>query len=87
MMKAETEKQSLVKLKWQLERVTFGNEENAYTVAKIKVYGYSDLVTIVGNIPSPTPGEILSLSGECSSNIIWRAVQGCFLLLRSSIFC
>ncbi|GHT95089.1 ATP-dependent RecD-like DNA helicase [Alphaproteobacteria bacterium] len=63
-MKAETEKQTLVKLKGQLERVTFENEENAYTVAKIKVYGYSDLVTIVGNIPSPTPGEILSLSGE-----------------------
>ncbi|GHT95412.1 hypothetical protein FACS1894122_12880 [Alphaproteobacteria bacterium] len=63
-MKAETEKQTLVKLKGQLERVTFENEENAYTVAKIKVYGYTDLVTIVGNIPSPTPGEILSLSGE-----------------------
>lgn len=33
------------KLKGQLERVTYENPENGYTVAKLKVYGYSELVT------------------------------------------
>lgn len=57
-------KQNLVNLRGQLERVTFENDENDYVVAKVRVYGYSDLVTITGNISSPTPGEILSMSGE-----------------------
>lgn len=54
------------KLKGQLERVTYENPENGYTVAKLKVYGYSELVTVVGNIPSPNPGEVLSMLGEWS---------------------
>jgi exodeoxyribonuclease V alpha subunit len=64
----ESEKRTLVKLKGQLERVTFENEENDYVVAKVRVYGYADLVTIVGNIPSPNPGEILSMSGEWTNH-------------------
>ncbi|MDR2267910.1 MAG: AAA family ATPase, partial [Holosporaceae bacterium] len=63
-MESETEVKNLVKLKGQLERVTYENEENDYVVAKVKVYGYADLITIVGNIPSPTPGEVLDMSGE-----------------------
>ena len=60
--------QNLVNLRGQLERVTYENEDNSYTVAKVRVYGHQDLVTIVGNIPSPTPGEILHMSGEWSSH-------------------
>ncbi|MBW2370343.1 MAG: ATP-dependent RecD-like DNA helicase [Deltaproteobacteria bacterium] len=51
-------------LQGQIERITYTNEENGYTVAKLKVYGQRDLVTIVGNLMAPTPGEILSLRGE-----------------------
>ncbi|GHT97618.1 ATP-dependent RecD-like DNA helicase [Alphaproteobacteria bacterium] len=58
------ESTNLVKLKGQLERVTYENEENDYVVAKVKVYGYANLVTIIGNIPSPTPGEVLTMSGN-----------------------
>ncbi len=61
-------KQNLVSLRGQLERITFENEENDYIVAKVRVYGYSDLVTITGNIPSPTPGEILNMAGEWSTH-------------------
>jgi exodeoxyribonuclease V alpha subunit len=63
-MKSSKENKALVKLRGQLERITFENEENDYVVAKVRVYGYADLVTVVGNISSPTPGEILSMSGE-----------------------
>ena len=61
-------KQELVKLRGQLERITFENEENGYIVAKVRVFGRSDLVTIVGCIPSSTPGEVLDMSGEWSTH-------------------
>ena len=56
--------QNLVNLRGQLERITYENEENGYLVGKARVYGHRDLVAIIGNIPSPTPGEILNMSGE-----------------------
>jgi len=37
----------LADLQGQIERITYANDENGYTVAKLKVYGQRDLVTIV----------------------------------------
>ncbi|MFO7560025.1 MAG: ATP-dependent RecD-like DNA helicase [Desulfobacterales bacterium] len=54
----------LAELNGQIERITYTNEENGYTIARVRVYGQSDLVTIVGNLMAPTPGEILKMSGE-----------------------
>jgi exodeoxyribonuclease V alpha subunit len=67
-MKKAGNTQNLIKLKGQLERVTYENDENSYVVARVKVYGYRDLVTIIGNIPSPTPGEVLSMLGQWQSH-------------------
>ena len=53
-----------MELTGQIERVTYTSEETGYTVARVKVYGQRDLVTVVGNIMSPTPGEILTMAGE-----------------------
>jgi exodeoxyribonuclease V alpha subunit len=53
-----------MELTGQIERVTFTSEETGYTVARVKVYGQRDLVTVVGNIMSPAPGEILKMTGE-----------------------
>jgi len=53
----------LINLQGQIERITYFNEENGYTIARLKVYGQKDLVTVVGNLMSPTPGEILKLKG------------------------
>jgi exodeoxyribonuclease V alpha subunit len=55
---------NLADLQGQIERITFTSEETGYTVAKIKVYGRRDLVTIIGNIINPTPGEIIKMKGE-----------------------
>ena len=55
--------QQLEQLQGQIERITFTSEETGYTVAKIKVYGRRDLVTIIGNIVNPTPGEIIKMQG------------------------
>jgi len=55
---------NLADLQGQIERITFTSEETGYTVAKIKVYGRRELVTIIGNIINPTPGEIIKMRGE-----------------------
>jgi exodeoxyribonuclease V alpha subunit len=55
---------NLTDLRGQIERVTYSNEENSYTVVKVKVYGHKELVTVIGNIVNPTPGEIISMKGE-----------------------
>ncbi len=53
-----------IELSGQIERITFTNEENGYTIAKVKIGGRPDLVTVVGYLLSPTPGEILNMRGE-----------------------
>lgn len=50
--------------KAQVERITFQNEENGYTIAKVKAKGRHGLITIVGNLPGLTVGEILNVKGE-----------------------
>jgi exodeoxyribonuclease V alpha subunit len=54
----------LAELQGQIERITYTNEEDGFTIAKIKVYGRRDLVTVVGNFMAPMPGEILKMQGE-----------------------
>ena len=56
--------EDLAELRGQIERITFTNEENGYTVARVRVYGRKELVTVIGSIINPTPGEILSMKGE-----------------------
>jgi len=53
-----------MELSGQIERITYTSEETGYTIARLKVYGQRDLVTVVGNMISPTPGEILKMTGE-----------------------
>src|SRR5579884_1258038 len=47
-----------------LERITFHNEENGYTVARLAVEGARDLVTIIGNFSNPIVGECLFCEGR-----------------------
>jgi len=53
----------LAELRGQIERITYTHEENGYTVARVKVPGRRELVTVTGHIVNPTPGEILSMRG------------------------
>ncbi|MGE5258108.1 MAG: ATP-dependent RecD-like DNA helicase [Hyphomicrobiales bacterium] len=48
----------------QIEHITFTNAENGFTIAKVRVPGRRDLVTVVGNLLAPTPGEVLDMLGE-----------------------
>ena len=59
---------TLADLQGQIERITYTNEENGYTIAKLKVYGQRDLVTIVGSLMAPMPGEIIRMRGEWANH-------------------
>jgi len=59
---------SVEELTGQIERITYTNEENGYTVARLSVHGRRELVTVVGNLLSATPGEVVKLKGEWSSH-------------------
>jgi exodeoxyribonuclease V alpha subunit len=54
----------MIELKGQIERITYFNEQNGYTVAQVKAEGAAGLVTIVGSIPGLNPGETVKLQGE-----------------------
>jgi len=59
---------SLVDLQGHIERVTFINEENGYTVARVKVPGRREPVTVVGGMISPAPGEMVRMKGEWTNH-------------------
>lgn len=53
-----------VNLAGQIERITYTNPENGYTIAQLKVRGERRKVTVVGNLIDPVPGEIMELQGR-----------------------
>ena len=55
---------AILQIRGQIERITYVNEENNYTVAKVVIKGKRDLVTVVGNFASLNPGEVVKLFGE-----------------------
>lgn len=71
-----------------LERIVYFNEENNFTVARLQVGRSQDLVTIVGSIPCPNPGETLRLKGEWTVDAKFGRqfrVESCFSVLPSTV--
>ena len=55
-------------LSGQIEKITFANEETGFTIARVKVPGRHEPVTVVGTLMAPMPGEILDMHGEWSNH-------------------
>ena len=51
-------------LRCVVERITYHNSQNGYSVIKCRVKGYSDLVTVVGSMPDVHVGSVLELGGS-----------------------
>lgn len=47
-----------------IERITFFNPENAFTVAKLKNANYSDTIPLIGKMPDLHPGETVTCRGS-----------------------
>lgn len=54
----------MLKLRCVVERITYQNPENGYSVMKVKVKGYNDLVTLVGNLLEIPAGSVLLCEGD-----------------------
>ncbi len=53
-----------IDLQGQAEHIVYRNAENGYTVFRLRVRGYPDLVTAVGITAEPAAGEMLSMKGR-----------------------
>ncbi len=47
-----------------VERITYQNPENGYSVLRVKVKGYDDLVTVVGSLLDVSVGSVLMIDGS-----------------------
>ena len=54
----------MIKLRCVIEHITYQNQENGYSVMKVKVKDYSDLVTLVGNLLDIPVGAVLLCDGD-----------------------
>ncbi|MEU0391419.1 ATP-dependent RecD-like DNA helicase [Streptomyces sp. NPDC006208] len=59
---------NLAVLEGVLERITYANEENGYTVARVDTGRGSDLLTVVGSLLGAQPGESLRMEGRWGSH-------------------
>ncbi len=53
-----------MKIRCVVERITYQNPENGYSILKTRVNGYNDLVAVVGTMADVCPGAVLLLDGQ-----------------------
>ena len=54
----------MIKIRCVVERITYQNPENGYSIMKVRCKGYNDLVTIVGSLLEVPAGAVLSCEGD-----------------------
>ena len=54
----------MIKLRCVVEHITYQNSENGYSIMRVNVKGYSDLVTIVGSLLDVPVGSVLLCEGD-----------------------
>ncbi|MBW2220443.1 MAG: hypothetical protein JRF40_13295 [Deltaproteobacteria bacterium] len=53
-----------VTIEGHLERITYVNPDNHYTIAKLKPRNTNGLVTVIGSMPAVIPGQMLKIKGN-----------------------
>ena len=51
-------------LRGVVERITYQNAENGYSVLRLRAKGFSDLITVVGSLADTHVGSVLTLTGS-----------------------
>lgn len=54
----------MIKIRCVVERITYQNPENGYSVLKVAIKGYDDLVPLVGNLLDANVGSVLLVDGN-----------------------
>lgn len=60
----ESEVAHVIKIRCVVERITYQNPENGYSVLKVAVKGYDGLVPLVGNLLDASVGSVLLVEGD-----------------------
>lgn len=47
-----------------VERITYKNDENGYSVLKCRIKGYIDLMAVIGILPDVFVGSVLDVKGS-----------------------
>ena len=66
------------KIKCTIERITFQNPENGYSVLQATIKGYRDEQTLVGTFHEVTVGAVLTVEGGSSRSN--HGLRNCLLL-------
>lgn len=54
----------MLKIRCVVEHITYQNSENGYSIMKVNVKGYKDLVTLVGSLLDVPVGSVLLCEGD-----------------------
>ena len=54
----------MTRIRCVVERITYQNPDNGYSILKVQVKGYDDLVPLVGNLLDTTVGSVLLVEGN-----------------------
>ena len=54
----------MVKIRCVVERITYQNPDNGYSVLKVRIKGYDDLIPLVGNLLDVNVGSVLLVEGN-----------------------
>ncbi|MCK9229179.1 MAG: ATP-dependent RecD-like DNA helicase [Syntrophales bacterium] len=54
----------MAELQGHIENIPYFDEESGFAIVRLRVRGSRDLVTCVGSMAAPIPGEMLSMEGE-----------------------
>lgn len=55
---------NMVKLRCVVEHITYQNQENGWSVMRVKVKGYDNLVTLTGSLLDVPVGSVLLVDGD-----------------------
>ncbi len=58
----------MTKIRGVVERITYQSAENGYSVLRVAVKNYNELVTVVGNLIDVNVGSVLLIEGEWTVN-------------------
>lgn len=54
----------MIRIRCVVERITYQNPDNGYSVLKVRVKGYNDLIPLVGNLLDASVGSVLLVDGS-----------------------
>ena len=54
----------MIRIRCIVERITYQNPDNGYSILKVAVKGYENLVTVVGNLADANVGSVLLIDGN-----------------------